>query len=77
LPIVNGAWQVYLDGEYANAITINDTFMGIYVSEGEHSIRLVYPEQTLMDMYRGKVKTLVFFAVILLLGGIWMRVIRK
>jgi uncharacterized membrane protein YfhO len=68
--------MVYLDGVYTPVTTVNDTFMGVYVEEGEHTIRLVYPEMSLWDMYKPTVKLVCVCIGILLLGTVcncWKR----
>lgn len=38
----NGNWQVYVDGEKAESVTVGGAMVGVLLSEGEHTITLRY-----------------------------------
>lgn len=78
LPVPNNSgWLVYVDGKIQERQTINDAFMGISVSAGEHIIELLYLAGTFQYVYGNDIKCLLGCAIVIALGSIWFYTKRK
>ena len=73
-------WNVYIDGKKANSsdiIKVGDAFLGVYVSKGEHDIRLKYVPDGLYAGIFITIISVVSLALVLLIGIIKKRAYRK
>lgn len=78
LPVPNdGGWQVYIDGELQEKMTINDAFIGIPVSAGEHTVTLLCGTGTFGIVYGKDIKLLVGCVILIILGSIWLHTKKK
>lgn len=69
-------WHVYVDGQEANIETINQCFMGVYLTAGNHTVEFRFLP---IDFYIGLVITCAFFVCFLIAifmrnGKVWKRV---
>lgn len=77
LPIPSGGWQVFIDGELQNIQTINDAFIGVYVSAGSHTLEVLYPTGTFWSVYGKDIIVLIGCIGIIILGNIWFYAKRR
>jgi hypothetical protein len=63
LPIANNKWHVFVDGEEAGCMYINDAFPGVYIEAGEHVIELKYNQLTYWQIYENILKKILLCAV--------------
>jgi uncharacterized membrane protein YfhO len=77
LPIPNVGWTVEIDGEQQWIQTINDTFIGVYISAGDHTIELNYPKLTFWTAYRNYIKKIAECVIIFALGSVWITYRKK
>ena len=63
----DGNWNVYVDGEYAEATTVGDAMVAVELAEGEHLVVFIYQNNAFSLGWKISLGCLVVFGLILLI----------
>ena len=67
-------WSVYVDGKKEEIIKINETFLGVYLKEGKHTVRFVFKP---LDFYIGIIITGIYFFLCIISFVLYLKKIKS